>query len=130
MGIDLSGFPARLLVAPGGETQLVLPSYAGSGNVWSAHPVSDEPIAEVRVETVLASPRADPVVPPGGGPPEPVLAGERLVVKGLNEGTTRWLLTLSRPFGPPDPTATVEVEIVVIHIQSRRVPPLNGPAPG
>jgi hypothetical protein len=113
MGIDLSAIPTLLTLAPGGQTQLVLPSYTGSGNVWSARPLSGEQIADVRVETVLASPPADRVVPPGGGPPEPVLAGERLVVHGLNVGTARWLLTLSRSFGPPEPTATAELEIIV-----------------
>lgn len=113
MGIDLSGLPSQLTVAVGGQTQLVLPSYAGSGNAWSAACLWGERVADVRVETISAGPPRDRSVTPGGGPPEPVLAGERIVVNGLAEGSARWLLTLSRPFGPPEPAATFELDIVV-----------------
>jgi hypothetical protein len=108
--VDVSHLPGRLTVPVGGQHRIPLPSYAGSGNAWSATCLTGADVATVTVRT---SPPPPPAPVPGGGPPEPRLATEVAVVHGLQAGTARWRLQLARPFGPPHPLATRDLDIEV-----------------
>ena len=110
MSIDLSGLPRRLTVAVGDRLEIALPSYLGSGNAWSASCLYG---ADVALVTVAMTPPDTTAAAPGGGPPEPRLATERAVVRGLTAGESRWRLTLARSFGPPEPTAIHDFDIDV-----------------
>ncbi len=110
MSFEVPGLPRRITVAAGGQQEVALPSYAGSGNAWSATALTGEEVATVTVET---GPRLPPADVPGGGPPEPRVAAERAIVRGLQVGQAQWRLALSRSFGPPEPTAVVDIDIEV-----------------
>jgi hypothetical protein len=110
MSIDLSGLPRRLTVVVGDRLEIALPSYLGSGNAWSASCLYG---ADIALVTVAMTPPDPTAAEPGGGPPEPRLATERAVVRGLAVGESRWRLTLARSFGPPHPTATYDLDIDV-----------------
>lgn len=110
MSVEIPGLPRRITVTAGDQHEIPLPSYAGSGNTWSAIAVSGEDAATVTMETGPARPPA-PV--PGGGPPEPRLAAERAIVSGLRAGRAHWRLELARSFGPRQPVAVVDIDIEV-----------------
>jgi hypothetical protein len=107
---EVPGLPRQLTLAAGGRLEVPLPSYAGSGNAWSAACLTGEGVATVSVTT---GPRLPPTAVPGGGPPQPRLAAEQAVVRGLRAGRARWRLELSRSFGPRQPVATVDIDIEV-----------------
>ena len=112
MSVDLSALPRSITVKVGERAEIALPSYAGSGNRWSARCMGGK-AAEVRVEV-----EAIPPPPPGDGtgPPPPLrLAPEKAVVLGLAPGEAAWRLELSRPFGVREPAATHELRVTVIH---------------
>jgi len=110
VSVEVPGLPRRITVAAGGQHEIPLPSYAGSGNTWSATALSGEDVATVTVET---GPPLPPAPVPGGGPPEPRLAAERAIVSGLRVGRAQWRLELARSFGPRHPVAVVDIDIEV-----------------
>ena len=123
MSTESLDLPRRITLAAGGRREIPLPSYAGSGNAWSATPVSGEDVAAVTVET---EPPPPPVPIPGGGPPEPRLSSERAIVSGLRVGHARWRLELARAFGPRQPTAVTNIDIEVTPLPCSWAPD-NGP---
>ncbi|HEY7035539.1 MAG TPA: hypothetical protein VH482_29635 [Thermomicrobiales bacterium] len=114
MSIDLSALPRHVTVAVGGRREIPLPSYAGSGNAWSATPVSGEEVARVSVE--LGGAPAAPMRPADGTaePPALVMVPEVAVVVGLARGEATWRLVLARSFDPAHPTATHELRVTVV----------------
>jgi hypothetical protein len=108
--VEIHGLPRRLSVAAGGQREISLPSYAGSGNAWSASCLTGEGVAAVAIQI---GPQLPPAAVPGGGPPEPRLATEQAIIRGLRAGQSRWRLQLSRPFGPQEPTAAIDIDIEV-----------------
>jgi hypothetical protein len=110
--VDLTSLPDRVELAVGQDHAVVLPSYAGSGNAWSAACVDGPEVAraaiEVRADAVTRTPPR-----PGEGPPAPFLVPEVLTIRALRRGRARWRLTLSRDFAPQPPTAEHDVEILV-----------------
>ena len=110
MTIDVGDLSRPVTVAVGDCVELPLPSYSGSGNAWSAECLFGRDVARV---VIMLKPPPTPARP-GSGPPEPTLAAERVVVRGLSVGTAHWRLLLGRSFGPRTPTATADVEIIVI----------------
>jgi hypothetical protein len=111
MTIDLSTLPQRVTIAVGGRRDIALPSYAGSGNRWSARCIGGGEVGEVRIESGDAPSR-----PPGDGtaePPPPMLAAETAVVLGIAEGEATWRLELARSFGPRVPAATHDLCVIV-----------------
>ena len=116
MTVDLSGLPRHVTLAAGGAMELPLPSYANSGNAWSATCVRGEGVAQVSVELGEA-----PVVPtpPGDGTAEPpplMLVPERAVVRALACGEATWRLVLARSFDPSRPAATHDLEVTVVAV--------------
>jgi hypothetical protein len=107
---EVTGLPRQLTLAAGGRLEIPLPSYAGSGNAWSASCLSGPDVAGV---SVALGPPVPPAPVPGSGPPQPRLATEHAVVRGLRAGTARWRLELARSFGPRQPVATVDIDITV-----------------
>ena len=113
MTIDLSSVPLHVTLAVGETIAIPLPSYAGSGNAWSATCVRDAAVAQVSIELGGAPPAGVA----GDGAAEPtqlMLAEEQAVVRGLASGKALWTLVLARSFGPPVPTATHDVEVTVV----------------
>ena len=110
MTIDVGDLSRPVTVAVGDCVELPLPSYSGSGNSWSAECLSGKNVARV---LIMMDPPPAPARP-RSGPPEPALAAERAVVHGLSVGTAHWRLALARDFGPRTPTATADVEVIVI----------------
>ena len=113
MTIDLSNLPREISVAVGGRNETPLPSYAGSGNIWSVRRVAGGEVARVWVEPgdapmVAASPSKGITEPPAL-----VLVPERAVVLGLHPGEATWRLVLARPFGPPVPIAEHDFQVTV-----------------
>jgi hypothetical protein len=114
MSIDLSALPRRVTLAVGARTEIPLPSYAGSGNTWSASCVRGADVARVSVELGAAPPTP---ARPADGTAEPPPLGyvpERAVVVALARGDALWRLALARSFGPPDPAATHELAVTVV----------------
>ncbi len=113
MTVDLSGLPRRVRVAVGERAEIGLPSFAGSGNVWTAEPVGS-PATAVAAVAVRTDPAARaPVRDPGGEPPSSYAAPVVAVVAGRMPGTARWRLVLARPFAPRPPTAVHELTVDV-----------------
>lgn len=113
MTTDLSSLPSHCVVKPGGQARLPLPSYAGSGNAWSAVCVSSPHVADVTV-VVGAVPSTDGGRRDGVSEPPPMqLAGESLVVKGRVPGLAVWRLVLARSFGAREVAAEHELHVAV-----------------
>lgn len=114
MTIDLSGMPKRITVAVREASEIPLPSYAGSGNIWSAVCVNGQGVAEVSVE--LGKQPAIPATPPDGTaePPPLTLIPEYAIVRGLTPGEATWQLVLARPFGPSIPLTTHDLQVKVV----------------
>ncbi len=106
--IDLSTLPRTVTVAVGSREELPLPSYAGSGNQWSARCIEGA-AARVWVEvgaapTTAASPDAEP--------PTIALAPEKAVILGVAPGKAKWQLVLARSFDAAV-TAVREIDVRV-----------------
>lgn len=110
----MTGFaelPHELSLEVGATEQLRLPTYSGSGNLWTVRNVDGANVAEVRVES--RPPIAADERPPGGPPPGQSLATEFAVVTGVSSGVAHWRLVLARPWQPDNPTASHELTIKV-----------------
>jgi hypothetical protein len=101
-------------VTVGEASEIPLPSYAGSGNIWSAVCVNGQGVAQVSVE--LAERPAIPATPRDGKaePPPLTLVPERAIVHGLTPGEATWQLVLARPFGPSQPAARHDLQVTVV----------------
>jgi hypothetical protein len=114
MSVDLSALPRRLRIAVGAVVEVSLPSFAGSGNLWTARPADGDPAAARAAEvTVRTEPAAAPSGEVGGEPPSSYSTPVVAVVTGRSPGVARWLLVLARPFAPDPPTAVHELVIEV-----------------
>ncbi len=113
MSVDLSALPRRVRVAVGAVVEVPLPSFAGSGNLWTARPADDPATAQAAEVTVRTEPAAVPSGEVGGEPPSSYSTPVVAVVTGRSPGAARWLLVLARPFAPDPPTAVHELTIDV-----------------
>ena len=113
MSVDLSALPRRVTVRVGEVVEVPLPSFAGSGNLWTARPAGDPGGAGIAEVTVRTEPSAAPPGTPGGAPPSSWSAPVAALVAGRAPGSARWLLVLARPFAPDPPTAVHELEVEV-----------------
>jgi hypothetical protein len=115
MSGDLSGLPRHITLRVGERAEVPLPSYAGSGNSWSAIRLSDSGVADVSVEFTEASPPPSASLTDGTAEPPPLfLVPERAVVSALAPGKARWQLVLARPFASSPPTAVHEFQVTVL----------------
>ncbi len=114
MTVDLSNLPRHITLAVGERIVIPLPSYANSGNIWSATCVRGHEIAQVLVELgefpVTADSRGDGTAEP----PPLMLAPEQAVVSGLAGGEAVWQLVLSRSFGLAQTAASHELRVTVV----------------
>lgn len=111
MSVDLSALPERVTVRAGERAVLELPSYAGSGNYWSAEALAGEEAARVTVGPLAAEPPPPPAAETE--PPTAAPVAERAVIEGLAPGSSRWRLLLARRFGDRSPAAEHELEVLV-----------------
>lgn len=91
-----------------------LPSFADSGNNWSAECLSGHGVASISVELGDASHLS---LAPGDGiaePPSIVLVPERAVICGLSCGEATWQMVLARSFSSSTPTATYNLLVTVV----------------
>jgi hypothetical protein len=122
MTIDLSNLPQQIRLAVGERTVITLPSYADSGNTWSASCLRGHGVARVSIELGEHSSIPDtrgPAMPDTRGdgttePPPLMLVPERAVVSGLAVGEADWRLVLSRSFGVAPVAASHEIRIIVL----------------
>jgi hypothetical protein len=112
--VDLSSLPRHLTLAVGERTVIPLPSYANSGNSWSATCLSGHEIARLSVELGEPPPSAASRGDGTAEPPPLMLTPEQAVVSGLAGGEAVWHLVLSRSFGPKQVAATHELRITVV----------------
>jgi hypothetical protein len=113
MTVDLSSIPRLITMTAGEGTAFALPSYAGGGYDWSATCVRGQHVAEVTIEM---GPLPKELLGAGNGtgePPPLTMVSELVVVHGLASGDALWRLALVRPFGPPTPLATHDLEVIV-----------------
>jgi hypothetical protein len=90
-----------------------LPSYAGSGNSWSAVCLGGHAVATVSVE-LDDVPQFQAISGDGATePPSLMLVTERVVVCGLASGEAIWQLVLARSFDLSKPTATHILRVIV-----------------
>lgn len=113
MTVDLSNLPQHIRLAVGGRIVIPLPSYANSGNTWSAVCVRGHGIAQVSIELgefpIMADSRGDGTAEP----PPLMLTPEQAVVSGLAGGEAVWQLVLSRAFGPAQAAAAHYLRVTV-----------------
>jgi hypothetical protein len=113
MIVNLSSLPQHITLAVGERIVLPLPSYANSGNTWSASCLRGHGAAQVLVElsevSVMEDSRGDGVAEP----PPLMLALEQAVVSGLADGDAVWQLVLSRSFGSEQPTLLHDLRVTV-----------------
>lgn len=114
MTIDLSNLPRHITLAAGERIVIPLPSYANSGNTWSATCVRGHGIAQVAVELGEPPVTADLQGDGTAEPPPLMLAPEQAVVSGLAGGEAVWQLVLSRSFGSAPAAAAHELRITVV----------------
>ena len=114
MTLDFPDLPRSIELTVGDRTEIPLPSYAGSGNIWSAKFISGQGVCQVAV--VLGYPPVASGLPAGGmtEPPPLVLVPERAVVSGLAPGEAIWRLVLGRPFNSFELTAAHDLEVTVL----------------
>lgn len=109
--VELPDIPTRVVVAAGERVSIDLPSYAGSGNLWTVtcrRGPDRATVAVVRSASTAAH--------PGTGvemPPTPVLAAETAEVTGVRPGDATWELVLARPWAPTPPAAVHRLDVVV-----------------
>jgi hypothetical protein len=113
MNVDLAALPRHVTLKVGEQRVIVLPSYANSGNAWSAACLRGHGTAQVAVG--LDEPRlaADARGDGRAEPPPLYVVREHAVVSGLASGEATWRLVLSRSFGPPQEAAAHELRITV-----------------
>lgn len=116
MTIDLSNLPQQVRLAVGERTEIPLPSYADSGNIWSATCLRGHGVARVSIELGEHSSIPDTRGNGTTEPPPLMLVPERAVVSGLAIGEADWRLVLSRSFGAAPPAATHEIRITVLAV--------------
>ena len=113
MSIDLSQLPETVTVAAGAQLEIALPSYGGSGNYWSARPVSGADVARVSIRSGDAASQSGPTPDGTQEPPALSLVSERAVVVGIVPGESTWQLVLGRSFGTDPPAASHVLHVVV-----------------
>jgi hypothetical protein len=111
--VNLSALPRNVALAVGDRTVIPLPSYAGSGNTWSAVCVRGQNVAHVAVELDEATTVPAALVDGTAPPPPLMLVQERAVVSGIASGEALWRLVLSRPFDPSHQTAAHDLLVAV-----------------
>jgi hypothetical protein len=113
MTVDLSDLPRHVTLVVGGRAEIPLPSYANSGNSWSAVCMGGQGVADVSI--VFG--KADPLPgSPGNGTSEPpplTQVPEIAVAYGVVRGNASWRLVLARQFDPSGPTASHDLEVTV-----------------
>jgi hypothetical protein len=119
MTVDLTSLPQHVTLAVGERKVISLPSYANSGNTWSATCVRGHGIAQLSVEL-----GESPVAGDSGGsgiaaPPPLTLTPEYAVVLGLAGGEAVCQLVLSRTFGPGQVAASHELRITVVAVREQ-----------
>jgi hypothetical protein len=113
MTIDLSGLPRRVSLTIGERIVIPLPSYADSGNTWSAMCLGGEEVARVTVKLGNLPPLPPALADGVAEPPPLMLAPEFAVVEGLACGETTWRLVLARSFDRSNPAAEHDLEVTV-----------------
>jgi len=116
MSVDLSNLRQHVTVAVGERVVIPLPSYANSGNSWSAICVCGHGIADVFVKLGNSPAIADSQGDDTAEPPPLMVVPEQAVVSGLTSGEAVWQLTLSRSFGPAQVTASHDLMVTVTAI--------------
>ena len=114
MTINLSRLPTHLTLAVGESVHIALPTYAGSGNIWSVTCIRGQGMADVSVVVDELQPEGVSLRDGTAEPPPLVLSPERLVVRGLIPGDTIWRLVLARPFDASRPTATHAIRVTIM----------------
>lgn len=112
--VDLTSLPQHITLTVGERKVILLPSYANSGNTWSATCVRGHGLVQLSVK-LGESPMT--VESQGSGTAEPpplVLTPEYAVVIGLASGEAVYQLVLSRTFGPTQVVASHELQITVV----------------
>lgn len=113
MTIDISNLPQHVILAVGERIVIPLPSYANSGNTWSATCLHGHGTAQLSIEVgelpVIADLRGDGI----SEPPPLMLAPEQAIVYGLVRGDAVWKLVLSRSFGPAETSISHDLQITV-----------------
>lgn len=113
MTIDLSGLPRHVSLTIGERIEFQLPSYANSGNTWSAECLSGEGVASVSVKLGDLRPMPPALADGVAEPPALMLVPEFAVVEGLASGETVWRLVLARSFDRSNPTAEHDLGVTV-----------------
>lgn len=113
MTIDISNLPQHVILAVGERIVIPLPSYANSGNTWSATCLYGHGIAQLSIEvgelSVITDLRGDGI----SEPPSLMLAPEQVIVYGLASGDAVWKLVLSRSFGSAETSISHDLQITV-----------------
>lgn len=113
MTIDLSKLPRCVSLVVGERIMIPLPSYADSGNIWSAMCLGNEEVARVTVKLGNQPPASSGLANGVAEPPSLMLVPEFAVIEGLKCGKTAWRLILARSFGRSNPAATHDLDIAV-----------------
>jgi hypothetical protein len=113
MNIDLSALPTRITLRVGDRVVVALPSYADSGNAWSATCLRGHEAAQVVVRTDVPRSAADGRGDGRSEPPPLYVVSEHAVVSGLSPGEATWRIVLARSFGPPQEAAAHEIRVTV-----------------
>jgi len=111
--VNVADLPRHVSVTVGGRVEIPLPSYAGSGNTWTALCSRGEEVADVLVELGESPAPPTPSADGTAEPPLLALTPETAVVRGRSPGEATWQLVLSRPFGPSTTAATHELQVTV-----------------
>lgn len=112
MTIDTGGLPTHVSLAVGEERALPLPSYAGAGLDWTATPLSETDMAEIRID-IGSLPATTQRTDGTTEPPPMAIAPERLVIIGRAVGVTTYRLRLARTFDPDHPAAEHDLTVEV-----------------
>jgi|PlaIllAssembly_1097288.scaffolds.fasta_scaffold1964212_1 hypothetical protein len=113
MNVDLSALPTHVTLRVGDRVVVALPSYADSGNVWSATCLRGREAAQVVVRTDVPRFAVDSRGDGRSEPPPLFVVPEHAVVSGLSPGEATWRIVLARSFGPPQEAAAREIRVTV-----------------
>jgi hypothetical protein len=111
MTIDLSGLPRSVSLRIGELIEIQLPSYAGSGYIWSAKCLRGAEVARVSMKLGDQPPKPSVLADGKAEPPEIVQVPEFVVIEGLAYGEATWRLVLARSFDRSNPAATYDVDV-------------------
>ena len=114
MTVDLTSLPQHVTLAVGERKVISLPSYANSGNTWSATCVRGQGIVQLSVELGESPARENSGGSRTAVPPPLTLTPEYAVVLGLANGEAVCQLVLSRTFGPRQVAASHELRLTVV----------------